>query len=384
MNSEPGRPAEHAKAEHAEMTPERLAEAKRYGNQKLAVSLVEKAIELAVIVVFVTLVARPLDAWLSHGLPAATLRLLAFYGIFALVTAVCTWPLDFYGGFVLEHRFGLSRQSFWQWLVREGKEAVLGLILGAAIVEALYGIIWSMGGWWWLAAAGAFFLLSVVLGQLAPVLILPLFYRVEPLADHELDERFRRLVQNTGLAIRGIYRLVLSAETAKANAMLAGLGRTRRVLLGDTLLANFSADEIEVVFAHEVGHHVFRHIPKLIVTGFVFSLLAFWVSDRALAAWIGPGYDPAQLPVAALPLVLLVFGLLSTLALPLQNSLSRHFERQCDRYALDRTGLREAYRSAFRKLARMNKDDPSPNPVATFLFHSHPPISERLAMADER
>ncbi|HEY5313340.1 MAG TPA: M48 family metallopeptidase [Pirellulales bacterium] len=366
-----------------EMTPDQLAEAKRYGQQKLAVSLVEKATDLAAVTVFALLLARPLDAWLSEWLPCATLRLLAFFGIMTLAMALCSWPLEFYSGFVLEHRFGLSRQTLLRWLAREAKEAVLGLLLGAVVVVGLFWLIWSTGSAWWIVSALAFFVVSVVLGQLAPVLILPIFYRVEPLQDAALDERFKRLVSGTGLSIQGIYRLVLSAETAKANAMLAGLGRTRRVLLGDTLLAHFSADEIEVVFAHEVGHHVYRHIPKLIAAGFVVSLLGFWLSDRALAAWIGSDYDPGQLPVAALPLVMLVFGAFGLLVMPLQNILSRHFERQCDRYALRRTQLREAYRSAFRKLARLNKDDPNPNRLATFLFRSHPPIAERLALADE-
>ncbi len=172
-----------------------------------------------------------------------------------------------------------------------------------------------------------------------------------------------RLAEGTGLSIEGVYRMDLSSETAKANAMLAGLGRTRRVIMGDTLLDGFTADEIEVVFAHEVGHHVHRHIYKLIALGVVLSAIGFWTCDFVLRAWagIGPGgltYD--QLPVASLPLLMLWLTGFSLLLEPLQNSISRHFERQCDRYALTRTGLRAAYLSAFRKLARLNKDDPSP------------------------
>lgn len=366
-----------------QMRPDELAEAKRYGNWKLWLGIAERAIDLGLVAAFAFSWANPLDAWLEPGLPNNTLRLLAFFGILSAVLTVGTLPLSFYGGFVLEHRFGLSRQSFGRWLWHQAKEAVLGLVLGAALIVGLYWLIWLTGPAWWIVAALAFFVVSVGLGQLAPVLIVPLFYKVEPLADPALEERFERLVEGTGLSISGIYRLVLSAETAKANAMLAGLGRTRRVLLGDTLLSNFTAEEIEVVFAHEVGHHVYRHIPKLIAAGFVFSVLAFWASDRVLAGWIGPSYDPAQMPIAALPMLLLVFGVLGLVMTPLQNTLSRHFERQCDRYALTRSRLSEAYRSAFRKLARLNKDDPRPNAIATFLFHSHPPISERLAMADE-
>ena len=143
-------------------------------------------------------------------------------------------------------------------------------------------LIWTTHGWWWLAAAAAFFAVSIVFGQLLPVLILPLFYKIEKLDAPELAERIGRLAAGTGLSIEGVYRMALSDETVKANAMLAGLGRTRRVLLGDTLLEGFTPDEIEVIFAHEIGHHVFRHIRKMILAGLVQSAVGFWICDRLL------------------------------------------------------------------------------------------------------
>jgi len=184
--------------------------------------------------------------------------------------------------------------------------------------------------------------------------------------------------------VEGVYRIALSEETVKAGAMLAGLGRTRRVLLGDTLLDRFTPGEIEVVFAHEVGHHVFRHIPKILVAGVFCSAAGFWVCDRLLAAWVGDfsGTFPyAQVPVYALPLVMLTLTLFITVLEPLQNSISRRYEAQCDRYALKRTGSRGSYVSAFRKLARVNKADPNPHWLDVLLFHSHPPIRERIAAA---
>ena len=153
----------------------------------------------------------------------------------------------------------------------------------------LYWIIWTTGGLWWLAAAAAFFVLSVVLGQLVPVLILPLFYRIEKLDAPELAERIGRLTEGTGLSIKGVYRMDLSDETVKANAMLAGLGHTRRVLLGDTLLDGFTPEEIEVIFAHEIGHHVLHHIRKIILAGLFFGAAGFWVCDRLLMAWVAHG-----------------------------------------------------------------------------------------------
>jgi STE24 endopeptidase len=180
--------------------------------------------------------------------------------------------------------------------------------------------------------------------------------------------------------------LGLGAETAKANAMLAGLGRTRRVLLADTLLDQFSPDEIEVILAHEIGHHVFRHIRKMIAAGLVYSVVGFWACDRILLGWAQSHFGPItahELEPATLPLLMLVLTVFALLLEPLQNAISRRYERQCDRYALTKTGLREAYASAFRKLARINKDDPDPHPLEVFLFHSHPPIRERLLLAEE-
>jgi STE24 endopeptidase len=195
------------------------------------------------------------------------------------------------------------------------------------------------------------------------------------------------LAQGTGLSVEGVYRLNLSDETVKANAMLTGLRRTRRVLLGDTLLNGFSPDEVEVIFAHEIGHHVFHHLRWMIVSGLFYSAAGCWLCDRLLAWWVGRGgaaVDYAQFPIEALPLLILIFTVFATVLQPLQNAISRRFERQCDRYALERTGLKDAYVSAFRKLAKLNKDDPSPHWLEVLLLHSHPPVAERLAMAETR
>ena len=366
-----------------EMSPVQLAEARLYGRWQLALDLGDAGLDLLYLGLFAFLAAVPLDGWLARYLPSNGLRLLALYAVMIGLHECVSFPLAWFSGFSIEHRFGLSRQSLLHWLLRHLKRFALAVVFGAVMVVALYALFWFVGTWWWLAAAVGFFLVSVVLGQLAPVLILPLFYKIERLENPELAARVSHLATESGLSIEGVYRMILSDETAKANAMLAGLGRTRRVLLGDTLLEGFTLDEIEVVFAHEIGHHVFRHIPKLMALGFIVSLAGFWVCDRAMALWIGPGvYDPRQLPVYALPMLMFVLGTFSLLLGPVQNIASRRFERQCDRFALVRTGLREAYISAFRKLAKLNKDDPDPPRLAVLLFHSHPPIAERIAMAD--
>jgi len=333
------------------------------------------------------LVARPAGAYLATINPHPSVQLWLLFLLTTAVHIALSFPLSYYSGYWLEHRFGLSHLTFAGWLWRYTKVQLLSAVFGGLLLWGLYAVIWTTGAWWWLVAAGLFFVVSVVAGQLIPVLIMPLFYKIQRIENSDLLDRMARLAAGTGLSIAGVYRFDLSADTAKANAMLAGLGRTRRVLMGDTLLANFSPDEIEVIFAHEIGHHVFRHIRKMIAGGAVYTAAGFWLVDRLVMAWVhaaDPAADYAHFPIDTLPLVMLVLTLFSLLLEPLQNAISRRFERQSDRYALERTGRPEAYISAFQKLARLNKDDPSPHWLEVFWFHSHPPIAERLAVAEER
>jgi len=333
-------PSASATPDDAGMTAEQLAEARQYGRSELRCTLADKALDVAFLTVAALLLARPLEAWLQTCPLLEACRSLRLVALFLAVTGLhvlVSLPLSYYSGHVLEHRFALSTQTF-------------------------------------------------VKGQLAPVLILPLFYKVEKLDAPELAGRMARLAEGTGLSIEGVYRLDLSAETVKANAALAGLGRTRRVLLGDTLLTGFSPEEIEVIFAHEIGHHVFRHIRKMIAAGVLLSAAGFWVCDRLLTLWAAQfdaQVDYATMPVYTLPLLMLILAVFGMAVEPLQNTIGRRYERQCDRYALERTGQKAAYISAFQKLARLNKDDPDPHWLEVVLFHSHPPIAERLAMAEE-
>jgi STE24 endopeptidase len=370
----------------AELSADELAEAKRYGRHELWCDLADKAIDVGFLAIMAFSVAPLLREPLQRELPYETLRLAAYLLITMFFHMAVSFPLSYYSGHVLEHKFGLSQLSFSSWLGRYAKRMTLTVLFGLLLFVGLYWVIWIFGKWWWAVAATSFFFVSVLVGQLLPVVVLPLFYKITRLDEPELTNRLTRLAEGTGLSIEGAYRMDLSSETTKANAMLAGLGRTRRVLMGDTVLDGFTPDEIEVIFAHEIGHHVHRHIHKMILMGVVYSTTGFWLCDRIVmswARWIDPTVDYANFPVFTLPLMMLVLTCFSLFLEPLQNIVSRRYERQCDRYALERTGLRAAYITAFRKLARLNKDDPNPNPLEVFLFHSHPPINERLAMADE-
>ena len=370
-----------------EQTPEQRAEARHYSHISRACTLADMAIDLIYLGLMAFVFARPLDTWLSSfqmlSGEHSILRLIALFVIVMLLHILVSLPLSFYSHFIVEHQFGLSNQSLRRWIRNWSLSNVLTIALGIALNVGLFWIIWHTGQYWWLIAAAAFFVVSIILGQLAPVVIMPLFYKVERIENPELDRRMKRLAEGTGITIEGVYRLGLSADTQKANAMLAGLGRTRRVLMGDTLLEKFTPEEIDVIFAHELGHHVHRHIPKMIVTGVVVSLAGFYLIDRVLVWWANIP-TAADAPTSALPLVMFTLTAFALVLSPLQNAVSRHYERQCDRYALVRTKNAASYRTAFLKLARLNKADMEPNPIEVMLLHSHPPIAARLAMAADR
>ncbi|MEI7683761.1 MAG: M48 family metallopeptidase [Planctomycetota bacterium] len=356
---------------------------KRYQRQKLWAEAGSAIAALVALILLATVVGPVVGEHLRREFGGEMWsKLIAVAAMIAVTLELATLPIDFWSSYIVEHQHGLSTQTLFGWVVRRIKGYAVGGVLGIALICGLYALLWQTGDWWWLWATAGWLAVTLVLGRLLPIVILPLYYRFNRLDDETLLTRLRALCEGTGLNVEGVYKLHMSDETRKANAALAGLGKTRRVLLGDTLLDTFTPDEIEVVFAHEVGHHVHQHLVKMIVYRVAVSLAGFWLVDRILrAAAPSLGYQGLTDP-AALPLVLLVITVFGLILSPLGNALSRYFEVQCDTYALQRTHRPDAFRSAFAKLARMNKSDPDPHPVVVWLFYDHPPIRERLALAD--
>ena len=372
--------------EHQQTKEVNADELKAYGRTSLVCDLLDRAIDLVYLTVMAFVVAVPLDDWLARvttwtdprSIPRLVLLFFVVYGFHAAVSI----GLSFYSGYVVEHRFQLSTLSPGKWLKRYVVRHLINAVISCPLYVGMFALIWTAGPWWWVLAAAAFFIFSILLGQLFPVLILPRFYETVRLEDEDLKARMKKLASGTGLAIEGIYRMAMSEETKKANAMLVGLGKTRRVLMGDTLLESFSPNEIEVIIAHEIGHHVHRHIPKLIALGLIYCTAGLWLCDRLLLAQ-PEVVTHADVTPAMLPLLMLSLTVFMMLLEPFNNLVSRHFERQSDRYALRQTGLRDAYRSAYAKLSQQNKADPEPHWLEVALFHSHPPINQRIAAADE-
>jgi STE24 endopeptidase len=291
------------------------------------------------------------------------------------------FPLEYYG-FRLEHRFHLSNQRTRSWLWDQFKGLLVGLVFATIAVELLYLLIRHVQHWW--VVAWALFLgLFVLLAQLAPVVLFPIFYKFEPMENEELRRRLVLLSERAGTRVRGVYKWKLSEKSKKANAALTGLGATRRIILADTLLDQYSNDEIEAVLAHELGHHVHRHILKSIVVQAGITLLGFWLANEVLHYAVERGNMFAGMSdFANLPLLVLVATVLSFLLMPALNAYSRFNERQADRYCFQSVASVEPFISSMNKLAEQNLAEKTPSRWVEWFFHSHPAIAKRVAAAE--
>lgn len=290
--------------------------------------------------------------------------------------------LDYYG-YRVERRFHLSNQRLRAWIWDEVKGFLVGLVLGSIVVEVLYFVIRQSLEHWWVIAWAVFLGLFVLLAQLAPVILFPIFYKFAPLDNEELKARLVRLGEKAGTRVRGVYQWKLSEKSKKANAALTGMGSTRRIILADTLLDNYSTDEIEAVLAHELGHHVHRHILKSILLQAATTFVGFWAANAALLYAIDRFNMFAGLSdFSNLPLLALVSTVLSFLLLPALNAYSRFNERQADRYAFESIASVGPFISSMNKLAEQNLAERTPSRWVEWFFHSHPAISRRVAAAE--
>ena len=290
-------------------------------------------------------------------------------------------PLAWFGGYRLERRYGLSHQTLAGWLGDHLKAAGVVLLLASGAALIVYLSMRWFAVWWWLVGGLTLALLVTGLATLAPVLLLPLFFRFTPLARPSLVERLEQLASRAGTSVVGVYEWALGDKSRRANAALAGLGATRRILVSDTMLADYSDDEIEVVLAHELGHHVHHDIWRGIALESVLILLGLAVTDivlRGVGPYVGVR-SPADL--AGMPLLALTAGAVSLVLTPAALALSRRHERGADRFALQLTANPSAFISAMRRLGAQNLAEERPSRLVQWLFHSHPPLEERLAFA---
>jgi STE24 endopeptidase len=359
-------------------------EAQRYNRVRRWLGIADFAVGLAFLLV---LLLTGWSGWLRDlaykwGFKNYSLSVFMYVFLLMVISKALAIGLDYYG-FRLERSYKLSTQRIRSWIWDEFKGFLVGLVMAVIVVELLYFTIRQWPQNWWVLAWALFMGLFIVLAQLAPVVLFPIFYKFEPLDNEELRRRLVVLSERAGTKVRGIYRWKLSEKSKKANAALTGLGATRRIILADTLLDNYSADEIEAVLAHELGHHVHRHILKSIFVQAGVTFLGFFLAnwtlhyavDHDLFHFGGVG-DFANLPLLALVSVILSF-----LLMPALNAFSRFNERQADRYAFESIATVDPFISSMNKLADQNLAERTPAKWVEWFFHSHPSISRRLEAA---
>jgi STE24 endopeptidase len=376
--------------QQVELDLDRQQKAKEYARIRRRLSFVSMGI--GVIGVFILLFTN-LGIWLGDKLQAFSwqpiagwfpIQILVYFLILILAYEIITAPIAYYSGFVLPHRYGLSTMSLKSWLGDLFKGLVLGLVLEVLAIEFAYLLLALQPQTWWLWVALAMLFFSVVMANLAPVLIFPIFYKFTPLPEGDLTKRLLALAERAHTRVRGVFTMQLSKKTTAANAALMGLGNTRRIVVGDTMLDRYTPDEIEVVLAHELGHHVHHDIWKLIISQSILTLGGLFLVNVVLHWAVDTQHiynglaDPATLP-----LLLALMGAFGLIVMPIGNGLSRTVEYQADEYALQVTQMVEPFKSAMTRLANQNLSDVEPSPIIEFLFHDHPSINKRLKHADE-
>jgi STE24 endopeptidase len=373
-----------------ELDEKRQQDARVYARTRRRLSFVSMGIAaLGIIVIFATGLDRGLRD-LLQGLgwqPVMgwfPLQILVYILILQLAYEIITSPLGYYSGYILPHRYGLSTQSLKAWLIDLFKGLLLSLVIEVFVIELVYVLLATQPQLWWLWVALVLLFFTVIMANLAPVLLLPLFYKFTPLPEGELTQRLLKLADQARTRVRGVFTMHMSDKTTAANAALMGLGNTRRIVVGDTMLDRYTPDEIEVVLAHELGHHVHHDIWKLIISQsvltlvglYVLNLVLHWIVDTLhFYRWLA---DPATIP-----LVLALTAVFSLIVMPLSNGLSRVVEYQADEYALQATRMVEPFKNAMTRLANQNLAEAEPSPLIEFLFYNHPSINKRLRHADE-
>ena len=365
-------------------TPLQLPDrAKTYNRTRLIAGVSSSIVSFLLIVLLVCLDATREIARLAWAIGSYRyLALLLFTAMVGLLQTLVTLPISFYSGYIVEHRYNLSNQTVGRWAWERLKGSLVGLPLVAGIVMVVYYCMESFGDKWWLPVSVLLSFVTVLLARVVPVLFLPLFYKFDPLPDGPLKERIAGLCARAGLKFDGIFIFDLSKNTKKANAGFTGIGKSRRIILGDTLVHQFSPEEIETVFAHELGHYKHRHIMSGILTSVFSTFIGMFVTSLLYAWSVSTLGFAAITDLEALPLLAIWLSLFGLITAPISNMISRRHERQADAYAAAVTNNGAAFAAALRRLAATNLADPEPHPLVEFLFYRHPSIAKRIQLLE--
>jgi STE24 endopeptidase len=354
-------------------------DSKKYNNTKLIIGISKAIISFVLLFLFITTgYSVKFQNYVQTFTQDKYLVFLIFVFALGIFSSILFMPINIYTGFYLEHKYKLSNQTFLKYFIENLKAMMVGLLIGVPILILFFFVLNQFGDLWWLVFASAMFIISVVLSQIFPIIILPIFYRILPLDDEDLKTRISNLAKGARIKVENVFTFNMSKNTKKANAAFTGLGKTKRIILGDTLLNNYSKNEIETVIAHELGHYKHKHILKNILFGTVSSFLTFFVISilyKNSLSW----FDFVSITqISALPLLGLWAMIIGLIQSPIGNILSRKYEYEADRYAIESTNKPESFISALKKLTDQNLGDKEPHPFVEWFFYSHPSIKNRI------
>lgn len=367
-------------------TPDTIEKGKEYRSTKYLVFFLKTGLSL--LLLFVLVRVRGLEWIQTHlglSLPATSWIAAGVYAFLLTVAiAVVILPIDFYSSYIHEHSFGLSTRDLTGWFTDLGKYILLQAVLAFVIFAGLYWIMSVAPRGWWIISASAFCVFLVLLTALSPLVIDPLFNAFTPIEDEDLRKEIVELSRRAGLEVESVYEMNASLRTRKLNAYFTGIGTTKRVVIYDNLLRKTSREEILMVLAHELGHWRRGHLWKGLVLASLGSFILVFILSRLLTSplaqrWGIPSFDNP----AGVPLIMLVILLCGYLSMPIQNAVSRHFERQADMDSLLLIGDPDTFIRVEERMAKVNLNDIMPHPVIKFLLFTHPPTLERIRMAEE-
>jgi len=355
-----------------------MEKSKVYNRIKIAVQIISLILNFGLILVLIfTPLARTIETKIYSITSNDYIAFLLFILSIGIISSIYEIPLSFYSEFIVEHKFKLSNQRFIDWLIEKLKSFLVSSVIALPILLIFFYLLKNFE-LWWLFIAFAIFFFSILLVRLAPTLIFPIFYKFIPLDNENLKMKLTELCKKFGINFEGIYTFNLSKTTKKANAGFTGIFKSKRIILSDTLIENFTDDEILTVFAHELGHYKKKHIVKNILIGFVTTIVTFYLADQLYLYLIRLIKFNSIYQLSALPLLFLIMSIFSLILMPVTNSISRKFEYEADEFAVKSTGDKNAFISSLQKLSRINLADENPNQIIEFIFYSHPSINKRI------
>ena len=354
-------------------------DSKKYNNTKLFIGITKGIFSFILLFLFVMLgYSLRLEEFIRFHTQNNYLVFIIYVFAIGIFSSILFAPVNFYTGFYLEHKYNLSNQTFKKYVLENLKSMMVGLVIGVPILLLFFFVLNQFEDLWWLVFASAMFLISVVLSQIFLILIMPIFYKITPLNDDELKARITKLAKGAGITVQNVFSFNMSKNTKKANAAFTGLGKTKRIILGDTLLNDYTKDEIETVIAHELGHYKYKHIQKNILFGTAASFLTFFLISLLYKLSISWFDFNNILQIAALPVLSLWAMLIGLVQTPIGNILSRKYEYEADRYAVESTLKPQSFISTLNKLTDQNLGDRKPHPFVEWFFYSHPSVKNRI------